>query len=352
MTNKIKFILTDDGTSGLYDNTIKDIYHSKTGALKEAFDKFINPSDVKWLIKKQDEINVLDICYGTGYNTKALLSLIGNEKINIDCVDIYPDVIFLSPFINDGIKNVEMKLFILYEILRSGNKIEDILKTTDEYFKNENYLFFSDDTAAVLRSFSYLADVKLPIENFRTFLHNIYYNYISSKTKYSIKGNNYTNCEISFYIEDARKIIANLRANYDIVFLDAFSPQIDPRLWTIDFLSNIKEKINHNSLILSYSKSTPFRSALLQLGFNVGKTFVNCVDMGTVASLNKNKIKFPLSKYDVDLINTRSGIPYRDEQLNLSAAQIINNRLNEMNSSDRISHTKFLKIQKHKSISY
>ena len=183
-----------------------------------------------------------------------------------------------------------------------------------------------------------------PQENKNSFLHNIYYNYISYSMKYGFKSTNINNFIITFHFDDARRSIKSLNNIYDIVFLDAFSSQKDPTIWTIDFLSAVKDKMNKNSILVSYSKSTPFRSALLELGFSVGKTFINEIDMGTVASLNCENIKSKLSPYDIELLSTRSGITYKDSNLNLSAKEILNNREIEQKNSNRLSHTAFLKL--------
>ena len=66
---------TNDGSVGLYNSDYNDIYHSATGALTEAYEKFVYPIDFEWLLKK-DKIKVLDICYGIGYNTKSFLNFI------------------------------------------------------------------------------------------------------------------------------------------------------------------------------------------------------------------------------------------------------------------------------------
>lgn len=70
---------TNDGSVGLYSPDFDDIYHSSTGALTEAYEKFILPINMDELLKK-DSIKVLDICYGIGYNSKSFLNFIF-EKI-------------------------------------------------------------------------------------------------------------------------------------------------------------------------------------------------------------------------------------------------------------------------------
>jgi tRNA U34 5-methylaminomethyl-2-thiouridine-forming methyltransferase MnmC len=69
---------TNDGSVGLYNSDYDDIYHSAKGALTEAYEKFILPVDYEKLLKK-DQIKVLDICYGIGYNTKTFLNFILNN---------------------------------------------------------------------------------------------------------------------------------------------------------------------------------------------------------------------------------------------------------------------------------
>ncbi len=71
-----EFYYTQDGSIGLYSYTNEDVYHSKFGALTEAWEKFILPAGISKRLNKQEDINVLDVCYGVGYNTKALISYI------------------------------------------------------------------------------------------------------------------------------------------------------------------------------------------------------------------------------------------------------------------------------------
>lgn len=69
---------TEDGSIGLYSYADKDVYHSKFGALTEAWEKFILPSGIDK--NSNREIKVLDVCYGIGYNTKALMSFFINKN--------------------------------------------------------------------------------------------------------------------------------------------------------------------------------------------------------------------------------------------------------------------------------
>lgn len=79
---------TNDGSVGLFSPDADDIYHSTYGALTEAYEKFILPSNLKNFLKKNNEIKILDICFGIGYNSKSLinyvLDFLYNEPIYTD----------------------------------------------------------------------------------------------------------------------------------------------------------------------------------------------------------------------------------------------------------------------------
>ena len=78
-----EFYYTQDGSIGLYSYEDHDVYHSKFGALTEAWEKFVMPSGIEKKLNTVDSIRVLDVCYGIGYNTKALISYVINtdEKL-------------------------------------------------------------------------------------------------------------------------------------------------------------------------------------------------------------------------------------------------------------------------------
>ena len=77
-----EFYYTQDGSIGLYSYADHDVYHSKFGALSEAWEKFVLPTDLEHKLVSEENINILDICYGIGYNTKALMSNVINLKEN------------------------------------------------------------------------------------------------------------------------------------------------------------------------------------------------------------------------------------------------------------------------------
>lgn len=65
---------TNDGSVGLFSPSDDDIYHSTYGAATEAYEKFIFPADLEKHFFDNEQIKVLDICFGIGYNSKSFLN--------------------------------------------------------------------------------------------------------------------------------------------------------------------------------------------------------------------------------------------------------------------------------------
>jgi len=58
-----------------------------------------------------------------------------------------------------------------------------------------------------------------------------------------------------------------------IIFYDPYSPNVNQDMWTLELFNKIRKKCTlseEGSLLLTYSKATPIRSALLCAGFYVG----------------------------------------------------------------------------------
>ena len=137
---------TNDGSVGLFSPDADDIYHSTYGALTEAYEKFILPSNLKNFLKKNNEIKILDICFGIGYNSKSLinyvLDFLYNEpiytdknkytdkidtnnkkfKIYIQAIDNDKNLAYLSPFFISNKKNIKNNKILFHQ-----QKIERML---------------------------------------------------------------------------------------------------------------------------------------------------------------------------------------------------------------------------------
>jgi len=89
---------------------------------------------------------------------------------------------------------------------------------------------------------------------------------------------------IEVAIGDAREILRKKEASFDIVYQDAFSPKKNPELWTLEYFSDIKRLLAKKAVITTYSKATPVRLALYELGFNLYEHPRGSVRGGTIAS--------------------------------------------------------------------
>ena len=339
-----KFVKTDDGSVGLFDNDVNDIYHSSSGAYKEALDKFIIPAQIDRF--KNSKCRVLDICYGIGYNTKALLNYSQENNLNInfeiDALEMNDELIMLSPFIksdNSNEINQETDKFILKSILENinidFNKLKSIIN------KNKNFLtLYKSGFDKIIQNHGYKYGVE---EKINAFLHNIYYHYISTRHKIPQKSYNYEKNVIKWHVNDARKSIFKLQGEYDIIFHDGFSANKQPILWSEEFLKKVCCLLNKNSgVLVSYSSASPFRKSLINTGLCVGKYYLNNIN-STLASYNENLVKYKLKGFELNLLYTKAGIPYSDVTLSFSSDEILSQRNIELKNSSLESTSKFYK---------
>lgn len=216
-----KIVLSDDGSYTAFSKEYDEHYHStKDGALKESLLKHIQPA---FTIKhSQEEINILDICYGLGFNTLATLYYMKKNRF-LSKVNIY------SPELDE--------------------KLVDSL----------------DD-------FTY------PKE-FEEFRHIILA--LSKDRVYDDES-----VHIELFVGDAREFVRGFSDKFDIVYQDAFSPSVNPTLWTLEYFSDIKDAIKQDGILTTYSIALKTRLALWENGFNIylnsGKEFRS----STVASLS------------------------------------------------------------------
>ena len=134
LTENIEIIKTKDGSIGLYDKSLNEIFHSIYGAKTEAFEKFIQPAK----IIDNKPLKILDICYGIGYNTKCALENFKNISF-IDCVEINKNLVLNS-----------------YKF-KYRNDIDKIIKSNIE--KSDLIHFYIDDIRNVVKKLNKKYDI-------------------------------------------------------------------------------------------------------------------------------------------------------------------------------------------------
>ncbi len=68
--------VTEDGSSTFFSTEFGECYHSTSGAREEAEKKFILSSRLAAKADQSNNLKILDICYGLGYNAAAALAAI------------------------------------------------------------------------------------------------------------------------------------------------------------------------------------------------------------------------------------------------------------------------------------
>jgi len=205
-------IITQDGSITFKNEKYDETYHSISGALEEAFEKFAKPCNLR------DGMDVLDICFGLGYNTLAAISM-----VNVNVIALENDPMILKTIRNITIKNDSIININNFNQL-SVNKIKNN-KLSNNYEKIKiaaNKLEYNDD-----------------------------------KTK------------IKIILGDALETVRKLNLTFDAVFLDPFSLKKCPELWTHEFFKDIRAKMKKASILATYSCSKKVRNNLRNAGFEL-----------------------------------------------------------------------------------
>ncbi len=208
---------TKDSSITFYNEKYSEHYHSVSGALEEAFEKFAGPCKLK------NGMRVLDVCFGLGYNSLAAISL-----ANVEIVALENDLAILKQ-----IKDIKMP--INYEF--NSNKTKNI--GTNNHDKNY--------PSPEMLKHNY-EKIKIAAESL---------NYADDKIKLKI------------ILGDARETIKNLNQKFDAIFLDPFSPKKCPELWTKEFFEDTRKTMKTNSVLATYSCAGIARKNLEKAGFYV-----------------------------------------------------------------------------------
>ena len=268
------FVLTDDGSYSINSKEINhkvETLHTSTGAISESFEKFIKPMKFDYT----KDIAILDICAGLGYNTSAAISDFiknnSNSNLYIDMVEISKATLACGLLVPSPIPE------------------HDITKKAIE---NE----------LIKQDYAKISYEKCEIPD---------------------------NIDINVYIDDARQTIQNLEDNYyDAIFLDPFSQNMAPELFSLDFFNEFRRVVKDNGIIATYTSSAPVRAGFLEAGFHIGQgPIFGRKQGGTLASLNVEMLDKSLPKNDeIRIALSDVGIPFRDPGLDNDSESILNNR--------------------------
>ena len=252
-------VITADGSKTLYHPQYRQHFHSLSGARTEASRKFIEPCDIRGKLASGRDLRVLDVGFGLGENAFALI-----ESAN----------------------------------LANSGKLEVIsLEMDDRPLKASLAMNHISEKSAT---------VPIPEGGLNR----------SAILQSLIENNRFTEGQtnLTLLFGDARETINTLDCEFDTIFLDPFSHEVNPELWTYDFIKTISAKLAENGVIVTYSAAFPVRGAMTRCGLLVGETpAVGRRKGGTIASFEQSAIIAPLNNKTIRIIKeTTTGTPYRD----------------------------------------
>ncbi|WP_310430069.1 MnmC family methyltransferase, partial [Chamaesiphon sp. VAR_48_metabat_135_sub] len=118
----------------------------------------------------------------------------------------------------------------------------------------------------------------------------------------------------------------------DAIFLDPFSPVACPQLWTVEFLDRVAKCCAVDGIIATYSCASAVRAGMIEAGLSIGDSLpVGRKSPGTIASFDPTQLA-PLSPQELEHLQTRAAIPYRDPTLSDSMSNILIGRELEQDS--------------------
>ena len=271
------FVLTDDGSYSISSKEINhkiETLHTSTGAISEAFEKFIKPMKFNY----DEDIAILDICAGLGYNSSAAIDdFIKNSSdstLTIDMVEISKATLACGLLVPSPIK--------AHDITKKA--IEDELI-------RQNYATLSGETTQIPE-----------------------------------------NININVFIEEARQTVQSLKDNtYDAIFLDPFSQNMAPELFSLEFFTQFRRIIKDDGIVATYTSAAPIRDAFIEADFYIGRgPIFGRKQGGTLASPNPLMLDTSLPKNDeIRIALSDVGIPFRDPDLNDNSDVILDRRTEE-----------------------
>jgi tRNA U34 5-methylaminomethyl-2-thiouridine-forming methyltransferase MnmC len=203
---KRKIIITKDGSTTIHLPDWNEQYHSKHGAIQEAYHVFIQMGFYFFQTNnKTEKINILEIGFGTGLN--AFISLLEAEKtkisINYTGIEAYP------------VENQEIEKLNYPEELEASSEI--FLKLHQTVWEKPSQITDSFQLIKQKHFFSEIEDFEM----------------------------------------------------YNLIYFDAFGARVQPELWTEKIFRKMYDALKPNGVLVTYSAKGSVRRAMQVVGFQV-----------------------------------------------------------------------------------
>jgi tRNA U34 5-methylaminomethyl-2-thiouridine-forming methyltransferase MnmC len=209
MNVKTEFRTTEDGSHTLYRPDLDEHYHSVYGAIGESQHIFIE-SGLLPSIQEKNQIDILEVGFGTGLNALLTLLLVTEKNIfvNYTAIELYP-----------------------------------LDKPTWSRLNYPEYIL----KAGAESAFGKLHDAEWGKE-------------VHVNNKFTVLKLN----------EDLLAWIPAVNS-YDLVYFDAFGPDVQPELWTEEIFMKIYHGLRMEGVLVTYSTKGAVKRNLKSAGFGIEK---------------------------------------------------------------------------------
>ena len=199
--------ITEDGSHTVLAQELNEHYHSIHGALQESRHIFIEAGLHK-ACNNPGDLNILEVGFGTGLNVLLTLadSAITGRIVSYTTLEPYPLQVELASELN-------------------YDKIAGLAHYHDDFLKM----------------------------HFQPFGHQMEVREKFFFTKLNVKVE-----EVNFPL-----------STYNLVYFDAFSPNIQPELWTVEVFSAIYACMKPGGILVTYCAKGDVKRALKRVGFRV-----------------------------------------------------------------------------------
>lgn len=267
-----RFVTTLDGSITAQKADLGELYHNRQGAYGEALLNYALPTMELLSLDQTDNLVLLDICFGMGYNTlvllEQLLKLDKSINLTVTAVDNDPDFVAQTlPLV------LEQPHFACFD--------QSVQNGIIAAFKSKNWQCFSAGKV------------------------NIKARLLDSDLRQAL-------------VEDLGGSESGL------IYHDPFAPQKVPRLWTTEVFGAYKDMLQlAPSALFTYASASAVRGAMLDNGFSVYQTAkFGGKNGGTLATTRPlaqswldaktNNCISNLAQNDQERLKTSSRVPYRD----------------------------------------
>jgi len=225
---------TEDNSNTLFSDRYQQTYHSTFGARTESAHVFLHGSGVYDRLCANHPTRILEIGFGLGLNCLLCSDSASSNKTFLSYTGIEHSLINSAALI-------ELNYGQLLDSPELANNLAKILGSIrPNLLVNTNEMGTPEDM-----------------------LRNIHRGMLGAY------------CELALHTDDATStvLLAKLKNSlkYNAIFLDAFSPDVNPECWTQDFMAQLRPLLAPGGRLATYCVKGSVRRNLLAAGYTVNK---------------------------------------------------------------------------------